>query len=382
MKTPFFHQCALRLLDCYPSAWRERYAEEVTAVLEERPATFLTLCDLFLGMLDAHLHIDLFTERKFVMSQHLRNSQIVIYCFALLFFSALWPLYAGGINFWFRDLANLSHYQPIFDLIRSIGPLIMLTTQIGILVLIAIALKQALTSPGKQLVRPFIWGLAKVLCLIVLQAFFVRIVEQLYGSYAAFLLSQNLLLMLGLFALVIGDICLALAFVALKQMLVSKREKNARSFVGWLSGLLATIALLIALLQFSNLTRGPPGLLPFANPMYGLGLFVDFALIVPLAVIPLIAFGSVFVATLGVHSGLSSAYPHRLLLLPAVLVILFMSIALLITLFLTIELHIGNSDLGLARYVALNFIILTTVVFTVLCFIALWRAIKAQRSLA
>ena len=41
----------------YPAAWRERYADEMEALLEERPLGPFDLVDLFLGALDAHLHL-------------------------------------------------------------------------------------------------------------------------------------------------------------------------------------------------------------------------------------------------------------------------------------------------------------------------------------
>ncbi len=46
--------CALLLL--YPQAHRERYGDELRAVLEQDPVTFGTLFDLICGALDAYLH--------------------------------------------------------------------------------------------------------------------------------------------------------------------------------------------------------------------------------------------------------------------------------------------------------------------------------------
>jgi hypothetical protein len=45
-----------RLLRLYPRAWRERYGDEVVALLEERPTTLLDELDLIRGALDARLH--------------------------------------------------------------------------------------------------------------------------------------------------------------------------------------------------------------------------------------------------------------------------------------------------------------------------------------
>lgn len=45
-----------RLLQLYPRAWRLRYADEMLAVLEERPPNLRDRFDLARGALDAHLH--------------------------------------------------------------------------------------------------------------------------------------------------------------------------------------------------------------------------------------------------------------------------------------------------------------------------------------
>ncbi|HET6744921.1 MAG TPA: hypothetical protein VFH90_03635 [Candidatus Limnocylindria bacterium] len=46
-----------RLVRLYPAAWRERYGDELTALLEERPAGPFDVLDLLLGAIDAHLHL-------------------------------------------------------------------------------------------------------------------------------------------------------------------------------------------------------------------------------------------------------------------------------------------------------------------------------------
>ena len=43
-------------LRLYPRAWRERYGDEMLALLEEHPAALGDLFDLIRGALDAHLH--------------------------------------------------------------------------------------------------------------------------------------------------------------------------------------------------------------------------------------------------------------------------------------------------------------------------------------
>ncbi len=45
----------VKLLRLYPPAWRERYEQEMIALLEMHEITFFTLCDLLLGAFDARL---------------------------------------------------------------------------------------------------------------------------------------------------------------------------------------------------------------------------------------------------------------------------------------------------------------------------------------
>ncbi len=65
------------LLRLYPRAWRERYGDELLALLEDRPASPLDLVDLARGAFDARLHPQLpgtepaTPERKNPMSDRL-----------------------------------------------------------------------------------------------------------------------------------------------------------------------------------------------------------------------------------------------------------------------------------------------------------------------
>jgi hypothetical protein len=54
-----------RLVRLYPVAWQERYGDELSALLEDRPPGPFELIDLLLGAVDAHLHL-----RGFGTSEH------------------------------------------------------------------------------------------------------------------------------------------------------------------------------------------------------------------------------------------------------------------------------------------------------------------------
>lgn len=74
------------LLRLYPRLWRERYEEELLAMLEQRPISFLDGLDLLFGALDAHLHPHLGTtglslyERMMQMISTLRRSLLITFC--------------------------------------------------------------------------------------------------------------------------------------------------------------------------------------------------------------------------------------------------------------------------------------------------------------
>lgn len=81
-----------RLLRLYPHAWRDRYEDEVAAVLAAHHVTYWTVLDVLLGALDAHLHRDLLPGRLTSMAHRIRTSEITIFCAFVLFCIAWLPL--------------------------------------------------------------------------------------------------------------------------------------------------------------------------------------------------------------------------------------------------------------------------------------------------
>lgn len=362
MKATFAHACSLRLLRLYPHAWRERYADEAAAVLEASPVTFLTLLDLVFGMLDAYVHSDLFTERKFVMLQRLRKSQITIYCSAV-FFSIVLLLYRSqDVFFWYSTLAEERPFHLAFVFIDLSYIILLFTTLIGSFLFIAVVLKQVLTGQWKQLASFYAWGLISVIGIATLPFISEQISKVVDGS-AWVIITINFPAIMSLVALFGNEICVALVFIALKQMLISSSEKRT-TFILWLAGLFApSIPLLIAYRFF-----------PFSMPPY--------AVSVASVLISLIVFGSIFLlAQRGRRTEISArlGYLH---FIPTVLITLSMSAILVAMFFLLIELHISISDLRLVRYTFLDYIVLFMALLTALSYISLWRGFKAQREFA
>ena len=97
----------------YPRNWRERYEDEVLAMLEQRPLSFADGVNLFFGALDAQLHPRLgttgmaFYERILAMFLTLRRSLLTIFCAYIGFILAgaaaaevLWARYRDRGGAW------------------------------------------------------------------------------------------------------------------------------------------------------------------------------------------------------------------------------------------------------------------------------------------
>lgn len=364
MKATFTHACSLRLLRLYPRAWRERYADEAAAVLEERPATFMALVDLLLGILDAYVHSDLFIERNLLMLQRLRNSQITIYCSAV-FFSIVLLLYRSEDDyFWYPGLANQRGYHLTLVFIDYSYLLLVLTTLIGSLAFTAVLLKQLLTAKGEHLISFFTWGLASVIGIAALPFILSLVVVPVGSSDALAHVIIQLPAISNLLTIFGTEICVALVFVGLKQVLIKKSEKRIKSSIFWIPGVFVpTIPLLISY-----------HLVPFYWP--------SSSVLGGVILISLIVFGSIFIFAQSKRNAEPPARPRHFHFIPSVLITLSMSAILLTMLFLTIELHINISDLRLMRYTIQSFIVLFIALPTIISYISLWRGFKAQRALA
>lgn len=131
------------LVKLYPRDWRERYEEEMLALLEQHPATALTWIDLMLGALDARLHSPHRAGRMFPMLHRQRKMTLgvfqawVAYVLAgLVFYSTLddnpltrlarttpelqWPVYVVQAGAALSLLAMLAGALPIgFGVLRG-----------------------------------------------------------------------------------------------------------------------------------------------------------------------------------------------------------------------------------------------------------------------
>lgn len=148
---------AQRLLQLYPRAWRERYGDEVAAVLAAHHVTPWTLLDIVLGALDAHLHGDLLPGRLTSMAHRIRSSEIAIFCAFVLFCVAWLPLrlVRDPLPIW--EAAVTAHPAllttlTILDLASVIATLAIL---VGGLPLLASALAQSIAARRWRLLALF-----------------------------------------------------------------------------------------------------------------------------------------------------------------------------------------------------------------------------------
>jgi hypothetical protein len=98
------------LLRLYPRAWRERYADEFSALLAEYPVTLFTIIDIGLGALDARIFPQLILERLDVLMQRLRLTAFTI-------FGAFVAFVVAGMGFQkmteYDDFMTLAHHNII-----------------------------------------------------------------------------------------------------------------------------------------------------------------------------------------------------------------------------------------------------------------------------
>lgn len=372
MKAPFAHICSLRLLRLYPRAWRERYADEAAAVLEERPATFHTLFDLFLGLLDAHLHNDLFTRKEFVMLQRLRNSQITIFC-SFLFFVPFWAIYLStelyqlGIPSW-DYTSPAPNYAFAFPTVQLAGLFATLTALLGGGAFLVIALKQMFIR-DRQSIQPFVWTLLSLLVIALLISLFLA--ETLFHrSFGLITLTWPILA---------TGIATFLLFTLMSNLLRLRQGiRNAELSLRFMFPTLLPGLVIIAIIGTMYFSL-------FWFPMEMLSRSAYLIRFVPTIVTIIGAvFGGVIYLVRGMRRATFSPRFLRLTFRFASLTALAMMVTLGLLLFQlqAIDLHINAQGLALLSVPLLHIIVFCIALPTLFSCISLWHGFKAQRALA
>lgn len=123
------------IIKWYPRRWRERYQEEMLALLEQHTITLRTLLDLLLGAFEAHLHSLYRSSKEGSLLENIRDNRVlsVIYmcAVAVFFFSAgIWDQLGHGLAFQDNTLGSTT------NLLGAIG--LFAISAIGLIALVGI----------------------------------------------------------------------------------------------------------------------------------------------------------------------------------------------------------------------------------------------------
>jgi hypothetical protein len=113
------------ILSLYPRRWRERYQEEMMALLEEYTITLKTIFDLFLGALDARLDPSYRTTEGF-MFQRFHDVRFLSYIYVsalAIFLVAIncWTLTTNSLYYSFGASSTFSHDARTVALITGVN---------------------------------------------------------------------------------------------------------------------------------------------------------------------------------------------------------------------------------------------------------------------
>jgi hypothetical protein len=189
------------LLRLYPRVWRERYEEEMLAVLEEHKITPATIVDLLVGALDANLNYNTVTEGMTSMLNRLRSGIVMIFCGFMLFgvgWSMLQRLTDPTVTF--QNVATLNpEFGVIFTAIFIVGFLAFLAFLIGGLPLVFISLKRAIMTKQKDVLVYFSTAVLCLLMFMISTAVLVAWHPQahIYACLIGYLTLSALFLMVG-----------------------------------------------------------------------------------------------------------------------------------------------------------------------------------------
>ncbi len=357
MKPDFVHTCLLRLLHLYPRAWRERYAEEAAAVIEQRPASFVAIFDMLLSILDAYMHRDLFTERKLVLVQRVCSSYVMIYCAAFIFSIIIYLYTVAGPFFWYPGLIGERVYTLTDTFIDYSLLFLALITVTGSLVFLIVLCKQVLADEHRG--GFYAWGLLIASAIVALPFILSQIVVPANSSYALAHLIMAIPYVSDLLTIPGSEICVALVFVGLQQVLDRTKAGQFTSAIVWLSGIAAPIVLLIIRFHYA------PSYLDVGTLDIQIGNIL----------LSLIVFGSLFLLAQRKRRGVASMWAGYVHLMFPALMTLFMTTILL-------ALLANYVDMRSLRYSVMSLVLLFLALLTVLSYISLWRGFKAQRALA
>jgi MFS family permease len=175
-KRTLYQRWARRLIACYPTCWRQRYAEEMLLILEDSQITLKTMLNLFMHLFDAYLHQYLVKERTPSMLQKMRSNELTIYGATVIFFVAWFVVQVHFVDFvpgHPRVLSAGFSYTPslLVNIIHSVSYLLPLFILLGGLPILLAAIFQALKERKVRtllfcllsLISPLVTGIAAIM---------------------------------------------------------------------------------------------------------------------------------------------------------------------------------------------------------------------------
>lgn len=240
----FYQRWARRLIELYPAAWRERYAEEMLMILEESAPTFTTLCNLFISMLDAYIHRNLVAERTPYMLQRMRFNSLAIYAATLIFFAAWFITQlrtASGVR---SLMANFSYSSPslLVNVIHSVSSILLWLLLLGGLPILLETYWKALKTRNMRALLLGLLGCVGPFITVFVVSWFMSF-EYAIGLQEPF--SMWLSLFVGFIGL---DISLAFIFFAVQSVAPSRRITHYMLYLATLVPLVMLVGLAALLL--------------------------------------------------------------------------------------------------------------------------------------
>jgi hypothetical protein len=175
------------ILALYPLAWRQRYQEEMLALLEQHQITWRTVVDLLLGAVVARL--DPYFKAASASATTVKTLRLrrahgtILLAFPLLVLCHL--LVLDGLDdvfdTWNRGHASLWRFKAVSGAITAIGFIALFVTGLWLALILA---KQAAQEHGKRLVLP-LGGLVVAMTLYGIHAYVPWVMSRLFPLFIA-----------------------------------------------------------------------------------------------------------------------------------------------------------------------------------------------------
>lgn len=152
------------LLRLYPRSWRERYEEEMLAVLEDHKITAATVVDLVIGAIDANFNYEGTSEGVVKMVNRMRSGIVMFFCSFMLFGVGWSLLQRNPVNTLLADPPFHPGFIVVNISIFLLGCFAFLAFVLGGLPVFLVSVKHAFKKKQKDVLAPLS---VAVTCLIL-----------------------------------------------------------------------------------------------------------------------------------------------------------------------------------------------------------------------